>query len=157
MRFRSSNRSASLPKSMSAMIDVVFLLLIFFMLTLQIAAPEGVHAVEMPAEGTTPPVINTPDIRVRLIADDAGRLAELRLGNRHLGSGDEAIDRLGKEIHALSFEARGIVNEGIPIIIEADADLDFGFSLRAMGVCQKHRGPDGQVEKLVTRVQMVAP
>lgn len=159
MRFRSSSNNSRLPKSMSAMIDVVFLLLIFFMLTLQIAAPEGVHAVETPAKkGPGPrPDLPVSEVRIRLTADADGHLAEIRLGRRSLGNGDEAIERLGQEVQALAFEARGIVDGGLPVIIEADAELQFSYSLRALGACQKYRRPDGQLETLQTRVQMVSP
>jgi len=77
---------------MSAMIDVVFLLLIFFMLTLQIVEPEGVHAVETPRGGDgilRPDPL--PEITVKLVASDDGQLADVRLGSRSLGSGDDAI------------------------------------------------------------------
>lgn len=159
MRFRSSSNSTVPRRSMSAMIDVVFLLLIFFMLTLQIAVPEGVHAVETPAAGPGPvpevPVVS--EVRVRLIADADGHLAEIRLGRRSLGNGDKAIERLGQEVQTLAFEARGIVDDGLPVIIEADPELQFTYSLRALGACQKQRHPDGQLETLRTRVRMVSP
>ena len=41
-----------LETNMSAMIDVVFQLLIFFMLTLKIVEPEGDFNINMPAQGT---------------------------------------------------------------------------------------------------------
>lgn len=157
MRFRSNSVHSSLPKSMSAMIDVVFLLLIFFMLTLQIAAPEGTHTIESSAKAGPQPAVPLSEVRVRLLADADGHLAEIRLGRRSLGGGEEAIEQLSQEMQALAFEARGIIDDGLLVIIDADADLQFNYSLRALGVCQKHRAADGQLEALGTRIRMVSP
>lgn len=158
MRFRSRPDSMKLQKSMSAMIDVVFLLLIFFMLTLQIAEPEGAHAIEPPKGGGAGPVeMPVSEIRVRLVASEDGQLAEARLGQRSLGGGNEAVRRLGQEIQALCFEARGIVDDGLLVIIDADESLQFEYSLKALGACQKRRHADGRIESLGTRVRMVSP
>ncbi len=98
MRFQTRAGSANPRQSVSAMIDVVFLLLIFFMLTLQIVEPEGVHAVDTQS-GTNcfPSPDPLPEITVKLVTSDDGRLADIRLGSRSLGSGDDAIRQLGRD------------------------------------------------------------
>ena len=157
MRFRTSSGSTNSQKSMTAMIDVVFLLLIFFMLTLQIVEPEGVHAIESQTHAGPAAVVSpASEVRVRLIATDDGQLAGIRLGNRSLGAGDEAIRRLNQEMQVLATEARGLVDDGLLVKIDADAHLHFEYSLRALGACQKHRYPNGTLESLGTCVQMVS-
>lgn len=157
MRFNNSAGPTNPRQSMAAMIDVVFLLLIFFMLTLQIVEPEGAHVIESSNAGPGPGATPESEVRVRLIATDDGQLAEIRLGGRSLGAGDEAIRRLGREIQVLAREARGIADDGLLVKLDADAHLQFEYSLRAMGVSQKRRRENGTLEVLGTRVRMVAP
>ena len=159
MRFQTHSRSTNPRHSMSAMIDVVFLLLIFFMLTLQIVEPEGVHAVDTNRGGGRPDPRDAPslEIKVRLVASEDGRLADVRLGSRSLGSGSNAIRQLGREIRSLARDSKGLDDDGLPVRIEADASLNFEYTLRALGACQKRRQPDGTLELLGTRVQLVSP
>ena len=49
-RRRKQSKGEKLETNMSAMIDIVFQLLIFFMLTLKIVEPEGDFNVNMPAQ-----------------------------------------------------------------------------------------------------------
>ena len=67
---------------MTPMIDVVFLLLIFFVLTFKIIVPEGDFNVQMAPLGQAQPIdIDTDSIRVRLIADADGALSAIQLNN----------------------------------------------------------------------------
>jgi len=157
MRFQTRSGSTNPRQSMSAMIDVVFLLLIFFMLTLQIVEPEGVHALDAKPAGTRVMPGCGIDIKVRLVASEDGQLADVRLGSRSLGSGSDAIRQLGREIQALARDSKRLVDDGLPVKIEADTSLNFEYTLRALGACQKRRQSDGTLELLETRVQLVSP
>ena len=75
---------------MTPLIDVVFLLLTFFIMTFKIVMPEGEFAVKMPQTGDTAQAsssIPLPDepIRVRMIADAVGNLADIQVGSVKLG------------------------------------------------------------------------
>ena len=80
-RARKQHKPEKLEMNMSAMIDVVFQLLIFFMLTLKIIEPEGDFNINMPASGqpSQNSEMQLPDIKVKLRADSDGnrRLVEL--------------------------------------------------------------------------------
>lgn len=68
---------------MSAMIDIVFQLLIFFMLTLEIVEPEGEFNVNMPANAELGENFDEnalPDINVKLRANPDGTLSGLFFG-----------------------------------------------------------------------------
>ena len=70
------------------MIDVVFQLLIFFMLTLKIIEPEGDFNINMPlgAPSEQTKDINLADIKVRLEANpQSGQLTKLKFGQTVLG------------------------------------------------------------------------
>ncbi len=71
---------------MSAMIDIVFLLLVFFMLTLQIADPEGSHELTAQAKGPGPGAV----IPAMQFAAEFGRAADSTWneGESHFGKRD---------------------------------------------------------------------
>ncbi|MDA0835114.1 MAG: biopolymer transporter ExbD, partial [Planctomycetota bacterium] len=84
---------------MTPMIDCVFQLLIFFMLTLKIIEPEGDFSVNMPRSSSGPPQENIlPEIKVRLVANADGTLGQVRLGQQNLGNDEAAFDRLNSRI-----------------------------------------------------------
>jgi len=72
---------------MTPMIDVVFLLLIFFLLTFKIIAPEGDFNIKMPESASEglPDIDQRPPIKVRLKANAAGELTAIGFGDRSLG------------------------------------------------------------------------
>ena len=91
MRIRGQRQTSKTNLDMTSMIDVVFQLLAFFVMTFQIVAPEGDFNIRMPTPGTSAeptPVALVPPLRVRLHADDSGQLASIELADRRLGSMD---------------------------------------------------------------------
>ena len=158
MRFRSSINSSNPSQNMSAMIDIVFLLLVFFMLTLQIAIPEGIHEVKAQAEGRPEPdPIIVPAMRVRLEAAADGSLATVSLNRRLLGQGEDGLKTLHSEVKRLC-EVLGPENaRETDIIIEADYDLKYEHSARALGACSKLRDDQGRLVALGPKVQMKTP
>lgn len=157
MRFRSSINSSNPSQNMSAMIDIVFLLLVFFMLTLQIAIPEGVHEVKAQAEGSVPDHMVIPEIRVQLEAKSDGSLATVTLNRRLLGQGQDGLRTLHNEVKRLC-EVLGPENaREARIIIEADYDLKYEHSARALGACSKYRDDEGRLVALGPKVQIKTP
>ena len=156
MRFRSSFNSSNPSQNMSAMIDIVFLLLVFFMLTLQIAIPEGVHEVKAQADGPGPHMV-IPEIRVQLEAASDGSLASVTLNRRWLGEGQDGLKTLHNEVKRLC-EVLGPENaREARIIIEADYDLNYEHSARALGACSKYRDDEGRLVALGPKVQIKTP
>ncbi|MCH7990134.1 MAG: biopolymer transporter ExbD, partial [Planctomycetes bacterium] len=103
MKFRNTgNEVEKIEPPMAPMIDIVFQLLIFFMLTLKIIEPEGDFNINMPLGKPTQQVDPEdpllPPIKVRLHANEDGSLAQIVFGSVQLGSGDEAFERLNMKI-----------------------------------------------------------
>ena len=71
-------RKPSNPKrskvDMTPMIDVVFLLLSFFIMTFKIIAPEGDFNIRMPPKGTQSDSLPSEPIRIKLYATPGGGL-----------------------------------------------------------------------------------
>jgi len=95
MRIRNNRRR--LPRkdelATTPMIDIVFLLLVFFIMTFRIVAPEGdfnLSKTARAAAGQTPvDEFQLPVITVRLTADRRGRLTGIRMNGRELADFDE--------------------------------------------------------------------
>ena len=70
------------------MIDIVFLLLVFFVMTFRVVTPEGSFNVRMPQMAApsrdVPPPTELPPLVVKLRAAPGGRLAGIRLGEQNL-------------------------------------------------------------------------
>src|SRR5436305_1347577 len=99
MRNRSGGPSkVEIP--MAPMIDIVFQLLIFFMLNLKIVAPEGNFNINMPIGAPAPATAeqNLPDIKVGLHSDRDGNLTQITMGSKNLGNDSAAFERLNREI-----------------------------------------------------------
>ncbi len=90
---KTSNRSEEkLELQMTPMIDIVFQLLIFFIMTFKIVAVEGDFNIKMPSaapsSGEPDPLQDTP-LKLTLKANDDGTLASIRLDERSFESMEE--------------------------------------------------------------------
>lgn len=122
---------------MAPMIDVVFQLLIFFMLTLKIITPEGHFDINMPIGISQAESDELPpqDIKVRLTANPDGSLQQVYFGSRPLG-GDvpAAFERLNNQIAGLVGGA-GQFSDDIEVEIDAAYNLDYEYTIKAVSAC----------------------
>lgn len=144
---------------MAPMIDIVFQLLIFFMLNLKIIAPEGSFNVNMPigAPTASPDAPQTPDIKVRLVADDAGNLAQLMLGDNRLGNDDRAFERLNSEILKLIGRPGAAMADDVQVEIDADFDLRYEYTIKAVSKCTGRLDSKGNVIRYVEKIKFAPP
>ncbi len=151
-------RGERIELKMTAMIDIVFLLLVFFIMTFTIAAPEGDFGVRMPvaapgAERIDSPLI--PPIQVRLVAGGTGHLAGIRLGGRDLGRDFNALNMQIRQI--VGEDAGTHVPEAVEVEIDADYPLRFEYLMDAMTAVSGYRTPDGRIVKLCEKVKLAPP
>jgi biopolymer transport protein ExbD len=145
---------------MAPMIDIVFQLLIFFMLNLKIIAPEGNFNVNMPIGPPTParpdePQI--PDIKVRLQADAAGNLAQLSLNEIRLGNDDRAFEKLGSMLLEKLGRSGPAQSKDVEIEIDADYNLNYQHTVRAISRCTGRLDSKGNVIRYVEKIKFAAP
>ena len=106
MAKRESKLAGKVPIDMTAMIDVVFQLLTFFMLTLKSVVVEGDFNIRMPLGASAGAAEDTPipPLIVKMTATPEGRLAGVQLGGQsivgqdllgELGSADAMLDAAG--------------------------------------------------------------
>ena len=139
MKFRGKQSDAKIEMQMAAMIDIVFQMLIFFLLTLKIVAPEGDFNINMPL-GVQAPSDDAPpppmDLKVRLEANADGSLRQIYFGDRGLGNDAPAcFERLNNEVAQIA-GAKGAFADDLEVEIIADYNLHYRHSLKAFSACR---------------------
>lgn len=163
MKFR--DHSAAVEKieaPMAPMIDVVFQLLIFFMLTLKIVEPEGDFNINMPISApqqNNEQQVDLPPIKVRLLAAADGALGDMKIGQQSLGAGDAAYERLNITIRRLVGSAAGTpMNKDVEIEIDSDHELEWQHTLRAISACSGRLDKQkGAVVQYVEKIKFAPP
>ncbi len=144
MRPRNSTSAGDdkIDLQMTPMIDIVFQLLIFFIMTFKIVAQEGDFSIKMPqapSSGAPDPRL-LPPIQVRLSADPNGNLASIAVGQRSLGTNFAA---LRQEIMGIIGSERGPGS----IAENSEVELDCDYNLHYQYVIQAITNVSGYVDK----------
>ena len=165
MRVRNIQRlgGEEVELQMTPMIDIVFQLLVFFIMTFKIAAPEGDFNIKMPlaapSEGIPEPD-QLPPIKVRLTARPNGALSQIRFGNRVLQDQEQrpsfpalrqaVIDMLGDE------PGPGVL-ETTEVELDCDYHLRYEYVIEAITAVSGYVDPDGRVVKVVEKIKFAPP
>ena len=159
MRIRSvGSRSETVELQMTPMIDIVFQMLVFFIMTFKIVLPEGDFNIKMPRaaprEGL-PDEMSLPPIQVRLTADQDGQLVGLRINDQPLTS----IEALHRRIIDLVGDDRGpgSLAESAEVELECDFDLKYRYVIDAISAISGYVTPDQKVVKLIEKIKFAPP
>lgn len=160
MRIRSSSGPSKVEIPMAPMIDIVFQLLIFFMLNLRIVSPEGNFNINMPLgqAGALSEPDGLPDIKVGLHSDLNGNLTALTLGQKNLGNDEAAFDRLGEEILGIIGRPGAPMAKDVEVEIDADYETHYRYIIKAMSRCTGKLNPQTkQLERYVEKIKFAPP
>ncbi len=162
MKIRHSNSEGEkIVPQMAPMIDVVFQLLIFFMLTLKIVEPEGDFNINMPLTAPSQdPSQDVPlyDIKVKLRANPDGSLAQLSIGGNNLGNGPAAFQRLNDEVLKLVGGGAGVpMIDDMEVEIDADYNLNFQYAISAVSACTGRLNESGDIDRYVEKIKFAQP
>lgn len=138
MKIRTQNSGQTRPgPQMAPMIDVVFQLLIFFLLTLKIVEPEGEFQINMPLDAAPAQAsdIVLPALKVKLVANEDGSLNSIQFGQRNLGGGPGVFHRLNQTILQVVGGGDGPQESDVEVEIDADYHLDYSYTIRAVSAC----------------------
>jgi biopolymer transport protein ExbD len=140
-------QSLERPKiNMTPMIDVVFLLLTFFVMTFRIIIPEGDFNIRMSPMGQAlPAAIDTDSVQIRLLAHADGALSAIRLNDEFVENFDLLRQRVST-IHAVKPNAK--------IELCADDHLRYEYSIRAITAVNGEIH-EGQIRKICDQIQFV--
>lgn len=142
---------------MTPMIDIVFQLLTFFVMSFKIVTLEGDFNIKMPlaASGASDVVdVPLPPIRIRLTADNQGQFAGIQMGERSLSSFDDLNQAIMKMVGT---------DEGPGLRSEAEAEIDADYNLHyrevvhAITAISGHVTPDGHIVKLIEKLKFAPP
>lgn len=138
---------------MTPMIDVVFQLLAFFVMTFRVFAVEGDFNIKLPQAAPSVAAESfEPLLRLSLRADDSGRLVELRLVDRSFGVDYAALQR---EIRTMVGDAAhsGEVHSRLEVELDCDPRLHYDHVIRAITALSGYIGPSGETIPLIHRIK----
>ena len=155
MRIRSRTNTGRAELQLTSMIDVVFLLLIFFVMTFKIAAQEGDFSVRMPlaSQGNSQIEENLDlPIKLRLRAAEDGSLADIVVNdNRSFGTD---FASLRDYVLRLAGGEGGPANgEGPEVEIDLDYNLRYEHVIGAITAVTGYRDANDEVLRLVERIK----
>ncbi len=159
MKVRHSDRNAEkVQLQMTPMIDIVFQLLVFFIMTFKIVSPEGDFNIRMPigapSEGLPDDELQIPPIKVRLTATGTGHLAEIRMGEKPLGRNFKALNQEVRQI--VGGGAGPSIQDAAEVEIDADYGLQFEYVMNAITAVSGHVEGD-RVVSLVEKIKFAPP
>jgi biopolymer transport protein ExbD len=156
MKVRNVGRHADekVELMMTPMIDIVFQLLIFFIMTFKIISPEGDFNIRMPiaAQEGTPDMAQLPPLKVRLVCGEGGRLTAIRLGDRPI----KDFRDLHMQIRQIVGDQRGpgSVAETTEVELDCDYDLRFESVIDAISAVSGYIADDGRsIVKLIEKIK----
>ncbi|MBA4015638.1 MAG: hypothetical protein C0483_00475 [Pirellula sp.] len=160
-----SSSATSLPGkidiNMTPMIDVVFQLMAFFLMTFQVAAVEGDFHMRLPSGPRTEQGTGASELwQVRLTADDDGNLSTWRLDAGTGGRGTATLPLLRAETARRLAQCRAAGLAEPQVELRCDDRLRYEHVLQAVEVLagrQPGTGaePDGRAGEYVRRLRIV--
>ncbi len=159
MKIRNRTGTVKIEAQMAPMIDVVFQLLIFFMLTLKIIEPEGDFDINMPIGAPSQSAVTDaelPPFRVRMEASpDSGELQQLYFNGNPLGTGRGAFALLNEEIlksvNALKATGPGNLDKQ-EVEIDPDYNLNYEYIISAISACSG-KMVEGRMVRYISRIK----
>jgi biopolymer transport protein ExbD len=149
--------SDKVPLDMTPMIDIVFQLQAFFIMTFSISANEGDFSIKMPiaapSEGT-PDEELLPPIKVELRAGASGGLAQITMGDREVGNFQE----LRGAVQGMVGGGGGAEGAGaFEVEFICDYNLHYEHVIAAITAVTGYRDRNGTVVKLIEKIKFAPP
>ena len=156
MKFSTKRGTEKAELQLTSMIDVIFLLLIFFVMTFKIAAQEGDFNVKMPIGGGpgSADTTNLP-IKLRLRAHADGELVDIVV-NDSLTFGNDWTKLRGYVLNVTGGNTPPTPEEGPEVEIDLDYNLRYEYVIGAVTAVTGQRLGD-EVKRLVERIKFAPP
>ncbi len=140
---------------MTPMIDVVFQLITFFMLTLKTVVTEGDFDIKMPLGASAGAALDDPlpPIRVRMTAGPGGERTSLSMNGQPIGDFDELRTR----IVDLVGTGPGSNADRTEVELDCDPGLTYDNVIRAVTAVSGKVEPDGTVIDLIKKIKFAPP
>ncbi len=155
MKFESKRGAEKAELQLTSMIDVIFLLLIFFVMTFKIAAQEGDFSVKMPIGGAGQSDSPNIPIKLRLRSNADGELVDM-IVNDSLSFGNDWTKLRGFILERTGGNAPPSAEEGPEVEIDLDYNLRYENVIRAITAVTGQRQGD-EIMRLVERIKFAPP
>jgi biopolymer transport protein ExbD len=147
---------AKIDINMTPMIDVVFQLLTFFLMTFKVASPEGDFNLKLPKEERSAGPANTQTdmLTVRLTAKPNGDLNLIQLAQKApYPGGPRGFQMLHTEVALMVNKARESGQDEPEIQIDADDFLRYENIIKTVSAVSGQANPDGSIVPLVKKIK----
>lgn len=159
MHIRNTDRPADkIELQMTPMIDIVFQLLVFFIMTFKIVSQEGDFNIKMPLAA---PQEGLPDdeqlvpMKVRLRSDANGNLAGISFVDRNLANWEELHNEVITYIGDDSGPTKA--QESAEVELDCDYNLRYEHVIQAITAVSGYVDPNGDIVKLVEKIKFAPP
>jgi len=160
MKIRHTGREERIELQMVPMIDIVFQMLIFFIMTFKIVLPEADFNIRMPSAAAARVVDPSETLPMTLLmkAGPAGELTEMQIDRRSLGAGPDAFLRLREYVKEQVNAAAGGPGTAPDQEIELDCDYDlqYHYVITAMDAVTGYI-ENNQRHQLIERIKFTPP
>jgi biopolymer transport protein ExbD len=160
MKIRHKTREENVQLPMAPMIDCVFLMLIFFIMTFKIVLPEGDFNIRMPSDAASRAAEPSETLPLTLVikAGPDGELADLQLAGRSFGNDRDAFAQLHQYVRNLVSDSGG-PGTAVEQEIELDCDYDLNYEnvVRAITAITGYIDSSGQQHKLIEKIKFTPP
>jgi biopolymer transport protein ExbD len=155
MAKRESQLAGKVAVDMTPMIDVVFQLLTFFMLTLKTVITEGDFEIRMPLGPSQGAVDDNPipPVRVKIMAGPDGD----RIGIAMNGSVVADFDDLRRRILDLVGSGPGSNADKTEVELDCDYQLKYVNVVNAISAVSGVVQPDGTVVEMIKKIKLTPP
>lgn len=146
-----------IPIDMTPMIDIVFQLLTFFVMTLKVASMEGDFNIKMPLAAPragVPDPNQLPPMKLEMDADSNGNLTRMAMGQVTF-SGASRFAQLHN--HIASTVGDGSLAASAEVTLDCDYGLRYEYVIAAITAVSGSVGGDGQIIKLVEKIKFAPP
>ena len=157
MKFRNRQGEVKQEVNMTAMIDIVFLLLIFFVMTFKIAEVEGDFSVRMPLASQSSGMVDDTELplKLRLLADAQGQLTSIQLNEVQMG-----VDFNQLQSMVIGMVAGNVPSEdagdGPEVEIDTDFNLRYEHVIDAISAVSGYKEGD-QTVQLIEKIKFAKP
>ncbi|QDU55300.1 ExbD/TolR family protein [Aeoliella mucimassa] len=155
MKIRKNTHDDKIELQMTPMIDIVFQLLVFFIMTFKIVLPEGDFNIRMPppAESSNEMPPDTPTLTLRMTADETGKLNGLKLGDLSFDTFQQLRAHVRKLVND---EAGPGTASDREIELQCDFDLHYEYAINAITAISGYI-ENGQQFKLIENIRFSEP
>ncbi len=163
IRGKRPSKEEKIELQMTPMIDIVFQLLVFFIMTFNVVAQEGDFNIRMPAVGAPQEQleeIEKQTLKVRMRANDAGELIELKLNEAVLSGGGNPFTNLHNKILSKVQDAGGPDEAAnlLEVEFECDYDLKYNNVIEAITAVSGSRYRDSdKIQRLIENIKFAPP